>query len=66
MQNVSRIQRHPDTLIKNFFIGGLSQTKLKHYFPKDKQTNQKDLVDLEPEMLFSLYEEPDYIAMYLP
>ncbi len=53
-------------MIKNFFIGGLSQTKLREkYFPLDKN-ERRDLYNLEPEMLFSLYEEPDKMAMYLP
>ena len=67
MQNVSRIQRHPDTLIKNFFIAGLSQQTLKNdIFPQGKEDeNKRDLFNLTPEMLFSLYEEPEKMEMYL-
>lgn len=66
MQNVSRIQRHPDTLIKNFFISGLSQTTLRdEIFPAGNDTEKRDLYNLQPEMLFSLYEEPEKMNMYL-
>ena len=66
MQNVSRIQRHPDTLIKNFFIAGLSQNTLRdEIFPASNFNEKRDLYNLAPEMLFSLYEEPEKMYMYL-
>jgi len=67
MQNVSRIQKHPDTLIKNFFIAGLSQHTLRdEIFPEtSKEVMKKDLFNLDPQMLFSLYEEPEKMSLYL-
>ena len=53
-------------MIKNFFIGGLTQRKLQSdIFPKDSKEKKKDMFNLEPEMLFSLYEEPEKMAAYL-
>ena len=52
-------------MIKNFCIGGLSQRRLQtEIFPKNAP-KKTDLFDLEPEILFSLYEEPEKMAAYL-
>ena len=55
------------TMSKNFFIAGLSQTTLKDdIFPQGKEDeNKRDLFNLTPELLFSLYEEPEKMDMYL-
>ena len=53
-------------MIKNFFIAGLTQRKLQsEIFPKSATGKKQDMFNLEPEMLFSLYEEPEKMAAYL-
>jgi len=54
-------------LIKNFCIAGLSQKGLKDdIFPKERQADKKNLFNLDPEILFSLYEETTKMSAYLP
>jgi hypothetical protein len=55
MQNTARVQSNPDTLIKNFFIAGLTQKTLVDLHGKGLEK----LYNISPEMLFSLYQEPN-------
>ena len=55
MQNTSRIQQNPDTLISNFFIAGLSQETIQEKFDPEKKKSFSALYDINPEVLFTLY-----------
>ena len=55
MQNTSRIQQNPDTLISNFFIAGLSQETIQEKFDPKQKKNFSVFYDIKPEVLFTLY-----------
>ena len=65
MQNVSFVQRHPDTLISNFFIAGISQSTLREIFDPTRKEKLDQRVDVPSEILFSLYEENQDASAYL-
>ena len=63
MQNTSRIQQNPDTLISNFFIAGLSQETIQDKFTPT--VDHTKLYDIKPEVLFTLYQDTDSVNSYL-
>ena len=64
MQNISPVQTHPDTLIKNFYMAGVTQAQLKEEIYTKRELSdsyisnvEMDKLELAPKTIFSLYEE---------
>ena len=64
MQNISPVQTHPDTLIKNFYMAGVTQAQLKEEITNKSGLNDSIISNVEidklkfaPKTIFSLYEE---------
>ena len=70
MQNTARIQAHPNTLIKNFFIAGVSNNKLKvntFYLDDEGKPRLKPEMEepISAEVLFSMYQSNEDAEKYL-
>ena len=61
MNSTSRVQPHSSTILKNFFITGLSQETLRKKVdePLNKQFH------IKPEILFSMYSEESEMVPYM-
>lgn len=64
MQNTASIQSHPDTLIKNFFMAGASQSSLQREFD-GKDVDALIVEPFKPEILFSMYSKKTEVEPYL-
>ena len=61
MNSTSRVQSHSNNIIQNFMVAGLSQATLKDKMSK----SLKEQGNIPPEVLFSLFREPDEQRGYL-
>lgn len=69
MQNTSKIPNIPNYLVKNFFIAGVNQDILACKYTNPSTALAKILenkaYNIEPEVLFSMYQQKERVTDYL-